>query len=136
MATLIERCKLPNGKDAFVRAAPFAPDPIVILATDFQLKETQKCCSNHQNSCILSNDRTFNLGKFYVTPVHPVDRDSGRHPGPMLIHKCMTFQIYHFFASQSIGFCPDLNPLKAFRTDGELALEEAFSAVFPSAIHL
>ena len=89
-------------------------------------------------------DPTFDLGNFYVTPIcflHPmfINRDTGRNPlfiGPILIHKVMNFQAYHFFASQLVNLCPDFASLKCFGTDGEKALYQAFSSVFPQAIHL
>ena len=48
----------------------------------------------------------------------------------------MTFQTYHFFASQLVNMCPSLSPIKAFGTDGEKVLYQGFATVFPKATHL
>ena len=135
MAAVVERCKL---EQEFIRCVSLAPEPAVVLATDFQLRELQRCCRKHS---VLS---TFDLGNFYVTPVaflHPMfhSRLTKKSPlfvGPMLIHKRMTFSTYHYFAAQLVCLCPDLKPIRAFGTDGEKALYQAFSAAFPEAIHL
>jgi hypothetical protein len=144
LALLVERCKLHSGDKAFVRCVSLAPEPVVILSTNFQLTEIKRCCTIHNNAAILSIDPTFDLGNFYVTPMcflHPmfVSRDTGKNPlfiGPILIHKRMNFQAYHFFASQLVNLCPDINHLKCFGTDGEKALYQAFASVFPLAVHL
>ena len=144
LAVMVERCKLNTDDKAFVRCVSLAPEPVVILCTDFQINELKRCCIRSNNASVVSVDPTFELGNFYVTPIcflHPmfISRDTGRNPlfiGPILIHKRMTFQAYHFFASQLVNLCPDIAPLKCFGTDGEKALFQAFMSVFPQAIHL
>ena len=49
----------------------------------------------------------------------------------MLIHYRKTFAVYLFFASTLIGLSPKLQGVKAFGTDGEQALADAFSNEFP-----
>ena len=39
MALLVQQCKLEEGTEAFVRCVSLAPEPLVVLATDFQLGE-------------------------------------------------------------------------------------------------
>ena len=100
MALLVQQCKLEEGTEAFVRCVSLAPEPLVVLARDFQLGELQRCCTSHANSSVLSVDPAFELGNFYVTPVdflHPMltNRDTGGNPlfiGTMLIHKKWHFK--------------------------------------------
>lgn len=86
-------------------------------------------------------DPTFNLGDFDVTPTSYrqcllQSIRSGNSPvliGPTLIHYRKT---YLFFASTLVGLRRDLQALRAFGTDGEKALADAFSHEFRYAIHL
>ena len=124
MAAVVERCKLEQGNGKFIRCVSLAPEPAVVLTTDFQLRELQRCCRKHS---VLSVDQTFDLGNFYVTQVaflHPMfhSRLTKKSPlfvGPMLIHKRMTFSTYHYFAAQLVCLCPDFKPIRAFGTDGD-----------------
>ena len=68
LAMMMMKCKAVNG-DAFVRCVQAAPEPLCILATDYQLQELKKNCTNSHNFGVLSLDPTFDLGKFYVTPM-------------------------------------------------------------------
>ena len=56
--------------------------------------------------------------------------------GPLFIHIKKDFEAYHFFASCLVNKKPELAKLHCYGTDGEAALVNAFSAVFPKAIHL
>ena len=108
MALLVQQCKL-EGTEAFVRCVSLAPEPLVVLATDFQLGELQRCYTSHANSSVLSVDPTFELGNFYVTLVsflHPMftSCDTGGNSlfiGPMLIHKKWHFKHTIFCFSTS-----------------------------------
>jgi len=92
----------------------------------------------------LSVDPTFNLGEFYVTPVvflHKafVSKRTGKSPvflGPILIHQRINIEAYSYFAHQLQILLPPLRDIKAFGTDGEQALVNAFENAFPNAIHL
>ena len=93
---------------------------------------------------MLSVDPTFNLGTFYVTPLvflHKavVSRRTGKHPiflGPILILQRMNTKAYSYFAHHIQVLLPSLRGIKAFGTDGELALAGAFRHAFPEALHL
>ena len=136
MAAIVEQSKLckENEEEEIVRCVSLAPEPCIILATDAQMKELERC---HQHS-VLSVDPTFELGNFYITPIgflHPLfkNRDSNTHPlfiGPMLIHKRLQFFPYHYFALQLISLIPNLRSVRAFGTDGERTLYDAFSICF------
>jgi hypothetical protein len=54
----------------------------------------------------------------------------------MLVHQNKTFESYHFLASSIVGLCPKLSSIKAFGTDGEKPLGDAFAIQFRDAKHL
>ena len=54
----------------------------------------------------------------------------------MFIHVCKDIASYHFFSSFLVGQRPQLSSIKAFGTDGELALENALSTTFANAQHV
>ncbi len=56
--------------------------------------------------------------------------------GPVLIHYKKDFQTYLFFASSLVGKKKELMKLRAFGTDGEKALIDAFSHEFHLSRHL
>ncbi len=133
LAVLMERAKCLNGETPFVRAVQAAPQLLCILASDTQLKQVQLCCTDPSSFSVLSVDPTFNLGSFYVTPLvflHKavVSRRTGKHPiflGPILIHQRMNTEAYSYFAHHLQVLLPSLRGIKAFSTDGELALAGA-----------
>ena len=94
--------------------------------------------------CPLSVDPTFNLGDFSVTVTSfqnllLVHQRTNKHPvmiGPMLVHRRKIFSTYHFFASSLVSLKPQLIDLRAFGTDGEECLYNAFSAQFTNAQQL
>ena len=143
LAHVMSQCKeTSSGSDAFIRSVEAAPEPMCVLATNQQLSDLQRFCTDSPSS-VLSVDPTFNLGPFYVTPTtyHNllVKTDEGNHPivlGPILIHQTKTFQPFHYFASTLIRLNPELIKLKAFGTDGESELIKAFQLCFPQATHL
>jgi hypothetical protein len=56
--------------------------------------------------------------------------------GPVLVHYKKTFATYLFFASSLIGQCPQLQGIRAFGTDGEKPLIEAFKHELGFSQHL
>ena len=89
-------------------------------------------------------DPTFNFGDFNVTPVAfryllLEYRKEGHSPiilGQFLVHQQKKFSSYHFFASTLISLCPSLRNIKAFGSDGETKLYQAFQMQLPEATHL
>ena len=124
----------------FVRDIKVLPEPAIILALDYQLDDLVRFATNDDH-CVLTIDPTFSLGKFDVTPItyrHLLleSRRSGKPPiciGPILIHYKKTFSSYLFFASSLIGL---RKQVKAFGTDGEEALADAFGHEFYFASRL
>ena len=134
----------PNSDDAFVKSVVAAPEPMAVLATNRQLNDMIRFLTDPLQHTIMGIDPTFNFGDFNVTPIvfryllleH---RKEGHSPiilGPLLVHQQKKFTSYHFFASTLISLCPSLRSIKAFGSDGETQLYQAFQMQLPEAIHL
>ena len=66
---LVHQCKIdlqPEGRK-FIRSVTFETGTCCILASDSQLENVVRFCTNKGASCVLGVDPTFDLGKFYVT---------------------------------------------------------------------
>ena len=134
----------PNSDDAFVRSVVAAPEPMAVLATNRQLNDMVRFLTDSQQYTVMGIDPTFNFGDFNVTPVAYrylllEHRKEGHSPiilGPILVHQQKKFSSYHFFASTLISLCPSLRNIKAFGSDGETQLYQAFQMQLPEAIHL
>ena len=64
------------------------------------------------------------------------DVKTGKHlimAGPMLVHQCLKFSTFNYFASTLIGYNKLLRNILAFGTDGDKNLTEAFGHNFPFA---
>lgn len=93
---------------------------------------------------MITIDPTFSLGAFDVTPVTYcnllLETKRNKKPliflGPVLIHYKKSFASYLFFASSLIGQSPQLQGIRAFDTDGEQPLIDAFSHAFSFSQHL
>ena len=133
-----------GDRDGFVRDTRPSPEPAFVVARDRQLDDLVRFCTIPDGFTILTADPTFNLGDFDVTPTSYrqcllKSVRSGNSPvfiGPTLIHYRKTFHTYLFFASTLVGLRRELQALRAFGTDGEKALADAFSHEFHYAIHL
>lgn len=136
----MEKCK---SKDGFVREVVGAPEPMAFLATDRQLKDIDLYCAQAGSFSILGVDATFNLGNFSVTPTtyRPLkiyNVRTGKPPvflGPLLVHQSKPEPTYRYLGSAMKRFNPHTVQLKAFGTDGERALSNAFKEEFPETDH-
>ena len=135
-------CKLAQGKqDVFVQDVKEAPEPLSVLFYNWQAKDLVRFCTHNHSFSILTIDTTYNLGEFYVTPItyhHLMLEDvrTGKHPimaGPMLVHQCIKYSAFNYFASTLIGCNKSLHNVLAFGTDGDKNLTEAFGHNFPFA---
>ena len=142
---VIEQCKKEESKaDPFIRIVQGAPDSMCLLATNRQLHDMVRFCTNRDEFSIVGVDPTFNLGDFSVTMttyrhLQLYDCTTKKHPvllGPLLIHQRKSKQSYYFMASSLVGLCPQLSSLLCFGTDGEKALGDAFELQFQNATHL
>ena len=146
--SLMMMCKEGEGgksSNAFVRIVTGAPYPMMLLAFDWTLDDIVRFCTPVTGFSIMGIDPTFNLGTFdvTVTTYHHLlltsQPNAIKHPvciGPLFVHVKKDFSAYHFFASSLVGRRPALTGLRCYGTDGEAALVNAFTAVFPQAIHL
>ena len=80
--------------DIFSREIPFFPEPIVFLATEQQLADIVRFCTNPEAFCNLGVDCTFQITDFYYTFTTyrnlMLTTDKGVHPvciGPGILHK-------------------------------------------------
>ena len=134
----------PNSDNAFMRSVVAAPEPMAVLATNWQLNDMIRFLTDPQQHTVMGIDPTFNFGDFNVTPVvfryllleH---RKEGHSPiilGPLFVHQQKKFSSYYFFASTLISLCPSLRNIKVFGSDGETQLYQAFEMQLPEATHL
>ena len=134
----------PNSDDAFVRSVVAAPEPMAVLATNRQLNDMVRFLTDPLQHTVMGIDPTFNFGDFNVTPIvfryllleHRKESHSPIILGPLLVHQQKKFTCYHFFASTLISLCPSLRDIKAFGSDGETQLYQAFQMQLPEATHL
>ena len=118
--------------------------PRSFQATDFQLNQLTRICESEKYASVLGVDATFNCGNSFVTLTsfqHKmfVNKQSGKHPvilGPSVIHMTKEFENYHYLAGQRKVHCKNFGSRKAFGTDGEINLANAFVCELPDAIHL
>ena len=134
----MQRAHTEDPSSQFIRGIRTAPDPAIVLMYDFHLEDMARFCTSTGEFCILTIDPTFSLGEFDVTPItyrHLLleSRRSNSHPiflGPVLVHYRKTFAAYLFFASTLVGLSWQLQGVRAFGTDGEQALADAFGHEF------
>jgi len=142
--TVMQQCKTAEKGTVFVRDVTCAPEPMAVIATDQQLLDLERFCTNPYDFCVLGIDPTFKLGDFSVTPMvyrHLIVEDVRSHaspimPGPMLVHQRKLFRSYNYFLSTLVGIKPTLAHVLAVGTDGEQNLVDALAHQFKSADHL
>ena len=141
---MMQSAKVGDSLEHFVRETRPSPEPAFVLALDRQLDDRVRFCAIPDGLSVLTVDPTFNLGDFDVTPTtyrHRllISTRSGKNPvmiGPLMIHYRKTFHMYVFFVATLVGLRRELVGLRAFGTDGEKALADAFSHEFHYAVHL
>ena len=144
---LVQRCKedlMPGGRK-FIRTVNFDTSPSCVLATDGQLQNLVRFCTNPGAACVMGIDPTFNLGKFYVTVTtfsysHVVNKSTSNSPtffGPLFVHTEKNYSAYYSFFSSLMKMEPQLMNIIAIGTDGEQAIVKALKAVFSEkTLHL
>ncbi|KAK3735225.1 hypothetical protein QZH41_000224 [Actinostola sp. cb2023] len=131
-----------DPENAFVRKVETASDPNVVLATNHQLKDIERFCTNPSQFCVLGVDPTFNFGKYYVTLTtyrHLLRTKHGQHPvriGPTLINHKKEAASYYELASTMVKLNANIQNVLVYGTDGEKALAEGFGRPLPFALHL
>lgn len=141
---VIQRAHMEDPAHKLVCDIKTSPEPAIVLADDQQLHDLCRFATSSHDFCIVTIAPTFSLGDFDVTPLtyHHLPLESRRNKrspiflGPVLIHYKKAFATYLFFASSLIGQCPQLEGIRAFGTDGEKPLIDAFSHEFGFSQHL
>ena len=145
MLELIEMLKQGerNPENAFVRKVETSSDPCVVLATNHQLNDIKRFCTNPSQFSVLGVDPTFNFGKYYVTLTtyrHLLLRNKdGKNPvriGPTLIHHKKESSSYYELSSTMVKLNKNTQNVLVYGTDGETALGEGFGRPIPYAQHL
>ena len=98
------RLDLTPGGRKFIRSVNFETSPSRVLATDDQLQNIVRFCTNPGSSCVLGIDSTFNMGKFYVTMTtftytHVIRKGTNISPtllGPLFVHTEKIFESYYY----------------------------------------
>ena len=142
--SIMLKAHLEDGKKKFIRDVKAYPEPAIFLASEQQLLDLERFCCDSSNSSILTVDPTFSLGDFDVTPTtyrHLLlcTKRTNKPPvmlGPIMIHYKKNFSTYKFLASCMIAENRNLVGLRAFGTDGEKPLIDAFLHEFKFAVHL
>lgn len=86
-----------RSEDIFIREIPLFPEPIVFLATDQQLLDIKRFCTNPEKFCVLGVDATFQIASCYFTFTTYrnllLTTEKGNDPvciGPGVLHKQKT----------------------------------------------
>ena len=119
--------------DPFVRCVQAAPEATCVLATNGQLHDMERFCTNPEKFSILGIDPTF-LGEFALTVTtyrHLMleHRRTGNPPvmiGPLFAHQKKETETYYTFASSLLKLKPCLMNLQCIGTDGEKAITKGF----------
>ena len=132
----------------FIRDYKLAPFGVV-LASEKQLHDIVRFCTNPDQISILGIDSTFNIGKFDVTHTtykHLLletrkaddtgNRTSPLFIGPALIHAKKDEYTYQYFFSTLVALEEQVKNVLFFGTDGEQALINAATKNFEYATGL
>ena len=81
-------------EDILIREIPLFPEPIIFLATEQQLIDIERFCTNPEKFCILGVDCTCQIADYYYTFTTNrnlmLTTEKGHHPvciGPGILHK-------------------------------------------------
>ena len=115
----------------------------ILLASDQQLKDVERCCCNPESFSALGVDPTFNFGDYNLTvSVYRhllLKTDKGINPvriGPVLMHQRKTHASYVNLPFSMIKHNPRLSGVSVTGSDGEKPLKDALNIGFSSAVHL
>ncbi|CAF4731833.1 unnamed protein product, partial [Rotaria sp. Silwood2] len=120
--------------------------PVLVLSQPYMIKELKRCCINPSDQTqpsVLCIDTTFNLGRFFVTPIAFRNtavqyRKTKKAPifiGPTMIHyrdDAQSYQELLDYVRRELGDCSTL----VIGSDGAKAIKKAVDNVFPDSTHL
>lgn len=146
---LLEKAKREEKESAesvFIRECRIHPDFLVVLASNRQLQDMVRFCTNASEFSILGVDPTFNIFKENISLTVMTYRNLKLHHnatkkppvfiGPVLMHQRKDWQTYSRFANTLITECPALEGIIACGTDGEKALINGLQRNFRFSLFL
>lgn len=146
---LLEKAKREEeiSSDAiFIRECRVHPDFLAILATNRQLDDLKRFCTNPNDFCIFGVDPTFNIFEENVSLTVTTYRNLRLHNkttntppvfiGPLLMHQHKDWKTYARFGNFLTTECSELEGLLACGTDGERALIDGLKRSFRYALFL
>ena len=145
LQVLVEAKEEQKGRpeDILIREIPLFPEPIIFLATDQQLIDIERFCTNPEKFCVLGVDATFQIASYYFTFTTYrnllLTTEKGSHPvciGPGILHKQKLTTSYQTLPLLMTKYRPETAGVLVYGTDGEMNLANAFSNVFQHAQHL
>ncbi|CAB3977442.1 Hypothetical predicted protein [Paramuricea clavata] len=120
-------------ENAFIREIPLFPEPIVFLASEQQLKDIERFCTNPAKFCIVGVDATFQIAGFYFTFTTyrnlMLTTEKGNHPvfiGPGILHKQKLYTSYKTLPLLMSKYCAGTSGVLVYGTDGEEKMAKAF----------
>ena len=136
---LAELISLSNN--GLVRNVQVGPGVRAVLATEEQLADVVKFCTDPEEFCILGIDVTYNIGDFYVTTtayqhLALLDKSTGKHPtfpGPMMIHTDEKQATFHYFASTMREINPEIENILFVGSDRQRSMENGLAPQLPIA---
>ena len=110
-----------------------------VLATDEQLADVVRFCSNPEEYGIFGIDITYNIGDFYVTTttykhLSLIDKATGNHPvfpGPMMVHTDEKQETFHYFASTMREVNSDIENILFVGSDRQRSIENGLAPQLP-----
>ena len=141
--TSLEITKKKRGK-GFLREINFTDSPRAFLALEDQLDNVVRFCTSSSRFSVLGVDATFKLGNVFLTKttfrnLMLRSRQTGKYSmflGPAIMHMSRKTEDYLMFTQALIRRRRALIDLKAYGTDNEDALRNAFRITFANSIGL
>ena len=141
--TSLEITKKKWGK-GFLREINFTDSPRAFLALEDQLDNVVRFCTSSSRFSVLGVDATFKLGDVFLTKttfrnLMLRSRQTGKYSmflGPAIMHMSRKTEDYLMFTQALIRRRRALIDLKAYGTDNEDALRNAFRITFANSIGL
>jgi hypothetical protein len=126
----------------FIREIPLFPEPIVFLASEQQLRDIERFCTNPAKFCVVGVDATFQIAGFFFTFTTyrnlMLTTEKGHHPvfiAPGIFHKQKLYTSYKTLPLLMSKYCPGTSGILVYGTDGEENMAKAFSDASPNAKH-
>ena len=135
-------CK--TKKTALIRSVHIMLEPtIIFLATQQQLKDVDRFCTNPEMFCVLGGDATFELCNYsmtFATYRNPMLQTTNGNSPPIvglgILHKTKLECSYQVLGAEIMRWHPPCSGVLVLGSDGELNMINAMVHTFSSTIHL